>query len=137
MHADKQNPDTPPATEELTGNLKRTVDEVRGQQPPDGSAAKSVERAARLGDETARRRQRQWVGVLVGSIAAAYFVGLCLWTFREEIKGEADDALRILRAGELPICVDGNRRFARHHQIVIPDGTSNTVDRVRDVSVPE
>jgi hypothetical protein len=91
MHADKQNPDTPPAAEELTGNLKRAVDEVRGQQPPDGSAARSVERAARLGDEPVRRRSRRWVGVLVGSVAATYFVGLCLWTFREEFDGNGAD----------------------------------------------
>jgi hypothetical protein len=59
MHADKQNPDTPPATEELTGNLKRAVDEVRGQQPPEGSAAKSVERDGAATAAALGRRPRR------------------------------------------------------------------------------
>ena len=92
MHADKQNPDTPPPAEELTGNLKLRRGRGARQRPPDGSAAQSVERAARLGDEKVRPRRRQWVGVLAGGIAAAYFVGLFLWTFREEIKGRAGDS---------------------------------------------
>ena len=34
MNADQHHPDTPAAPEELTGNLKRAVDEVKGQQAP-------------------------------------------------------------------------------------------------------
>ncbi|HEX5270158.1 MAG TPA: VIT domain-containing protein [Gemmataceae bacterium] len=74
--------------DELTGNLKRAADEVRAQQPPDGSAERSVERAARLGEKQARRRE--WVRVAAGAIAAAYFVALGLWTFREPIKEGTD-----------------------------------------------
>jgi tetratricopeptide (TPR) repeat protein len=135
MHADKQNPDTPPATEELTGNLKRAVDEVRGQQPPEGSAAKSVERAARLGDETARRRQRRWVGVLAGSIAAIYFVGLCLWTFREEIKGEPRGGYAF--SGQ--VNVNPETRISRLRDDLNNDPNvplNYNVDRLADVSVP-
>ena len=55
MHADKPNPDTPSANEELTGALKRAVDQVKGQQPPLDSVAKSVEQANGLAEQTIRK----------------------------------------------------------------------------------
>jgi tetratricopeptide (TPR) repeat protein len=79
MHADQHHPDTPPATEELTGNLKQAVDAVKGQQPPAEAVAGSVERASRLAAQAARRRRRMQVAFALSSIAATFFIALLVW----------------------------------------------------------
>jgi hypothetical protein len=89
MHADQHQPDSP----ELTGTLKQAVDEVKRQPPQPETVAKSVDRAARLGEEKVRRQRRRWIGVLAGGMAALYFLTLGLVTLREDVreKSHADD----------------------------------------------
>ncbi len=77
MHADEHNPDTPPTNEELTGNLKRAVDEVKAQQLPPEAAMRTAERASGIA-----RRSRPWrTYMAAGGVAAAVLVPVLLGLF--------------------------------------------------------
>jgi hypothetical protein len=125
MHADKHNPDTPPATEELTGALKRAVDEVKGQQPPAESVAKSVERASRPAAQSVRRRRRMAVVLAASGIAATLLAGLFLWAHRTKTQEE------------LLVVYDASGSMTDKEMGTDPEVPLNfNVERLADVGVP-
>src|SRR5438067_58788 len=78
MQADNHNPETPPASEELTGNLKRAVDAVKGQQPPRSALITSLDRARRIDALRKARWQRERSLIAAGAIAASLLLTLLL-----------------------------------------------------------
>ncbi len=66
-------------SDDLTGALKRAVDEVKGPQPPEASVAQSVDRASRLATTIVSRRRRIVAVMAASTVAATMLMGIALW----------------------------------------------------------